>query len=148
MRRQGEPEWAVGVVSFCFLAPIASDRLFWSISSVTQHFKRLEEEKVQLSRHPLLTPSSGQRENKVHPYNTTARRRACWQGRALPAPTAAAISQTTSTETPQHWCSRNRGAAHAHHCLCSCSCVPCVENVLIKTNDIFLLLKVTNEYKS
>ena len=44
-------------------APITSEGLFGSISSVTQRFIRLEKEKTQLSCHLLLAPSSNQSED-------------------------------------------------------------------------------------
>lgn len=46
-------------------APMTPDGLFGSLSFVTQCFKRLEEEKVQLSHHLPLAPSSNQRGDEV-----------------------------------------------------------------------------------
>lgn len=58
-------------------APMAPDGLFGPISSVNQRFKRLQEEKTQLSHHLLLTPSSSQRGDEVHRYNTFMRKPQC-----------------------------------------------------------------------
>ena len=83
----------------------------WLWQQTTQQFKRLEEEKAQLTCHLPLVPSSNQKGDEVHRCNTTARWRARRQGRALSA--ISATSHITSTETLQHQPSPDHGAAQA-----------------------------------
>ncbi len=65
-------------------APVSSDGLFGSLTTVTQRLKRLEEEKAQLSRHlPLAATAKQKGEVTLPRRNATARRRECRQRRGF-----------------------------------------------------------------
>ena len=71
-------------------APVSTEGLFGSVTTVTQRFRRLEEERVQLSRMlPLALPQRGERE-------PTVRRRERRRSRAPTAPAASPASSAGS----------------------------------------------------
>jgi len=85
-------------------APASTEGLFGSISSVTQRFRRLEEEKSQLSRMlPLALPQRGER-------GITVRRRERRRFRAPMAPAAPSTSLAGPTEPAQYRHPRGQAA--------------------------------------
>jgi len=83
-------------------APVSTEGLFGSISSVTQRFRRLEDEKSQLSRMlPLALPQRGER-------GATVRRRERCRFRAPMAPAAPFTSSAGPAEPAQYRTRRDR----------------------------------------
>lgn len=82
-------------------APVSTDGLFGSLTTVTQRLKRLEEEKAQLSRHlPLAAAAKQKGEVKLPRRNATARRRERRQRRGFSAADPPADPQPPPAERP------------------------------------------------
>lgn len=90
-------------------ALISSDGLFGSISSATPRFRRLEEEKAQLSRHLPLAHGKG---SELRRCNATLRRRARRQARSPLSSSPATQGGSTDAPRPPRDIPHRRGDLH------------------------------------